>query len=90
MFGVDILFTLHLDIKDLHNGQVLSAHKEKLDKMKLNELCKCVNKLLSPHSSNSTQSITPVKRPSRFERVGSRRSFDANDNSNPKIKRTSM
>lgn len=56
-----------------------------MNKRQLKEMKNCFDKLVSPPSDISTQSITPVKRTSRFDRVrgassnGEVSSSDSND-----------
>lgn len=76
-----------LDAHDSRYDHICNAYTTELNQRKLNEIKNCVNKLLSPHSSVSTQSITPVKRASRFERLGTDRNNDEEAIHDPKSKR---
>jgi hypothetical protein len=76
-----------LDAHDSRYDHICKAYTTELNQRKLDEIKNWVNKLLSPHSSVSTQSITPVKRASRFERLGTDRNNEEEAIHDPKAKR---
>jgi hypothetical protein len=54
-------------MKDLKYDHIWDADPVYMNKRERKEKKKSLGKQISPHSSISTQSMTPVKRPSRFE-----------------------
>jgi hypothetical protein len=78
-YGKLLRFSL-LDSNEIRYDHLCDLYSISMNKRQLKEMKNCVEKLLSPHSDISTQSITPVKRTSRFDRVsGGRDMADVND-----------